>query len=222
MDESTIEITQEKRERIIAKIKGYIDNNKRFFGSDVAEAMQTDYSNDNECWNKLLALIKSAPTKRNMKAVELADKLEESYDSTGNVFTTLCDVLGYEPAGITTDKDMKALCEAIRNLDAPEDGIPWPLDKDDVPIKPGDTVYVGKDKYEVAYIEYGTIGAGVRLVDSSSLLLHNPKDLTHKKPRILEDVKREVLIDNFTEAEQYKLLSLIGEAYEMGKAAKDE
>ena len=219
MDESTIEITQEKREMIIAKIKGYIDNNKRFFGSDVAKVMQTNYSNDNECWNKLLALIKSAPTKRNIKAVELADKLEQTYEKTQDSIKTFKEVFDCDISFSSWKIDIKHLADILRNLDATEDGMRWPLDKDDVPIKPGDTVYMGEDKYAVAYIEYGTVGVGVRLVDSSNLLLRNPKDLTHKKPRTLDDIIREMR--NAFHDDELRI-DLVREAYEMGKAAKDE
>ena len=218
MDESTIEITQEERERVIANIKSV---NKAFFGEKVAKAIQADYNNDNECWAKLLALIESAPAKRNMKAAELADKLEQTYEKTLDVIKTVKEVFGYDISDTPWNEDLKHLIDVLRNLDAPEDCMQWPLDKDGIEIKPGDTVYIGEDEYAVAYIEYGVIGVGVRLVDSSSLLLRNPRDLTHKKPRTLDDIKDEIYDLTF-ECDTERVSKLIDEIYEIGKVAKDE
>ena len=221
MDES-IEITQEERERIIENIKRNRENiSNTFFGTHIAKAIQANYHNDNECWDKLIALIKSAPAKRNIKAAELADKLEKGFDNTSYDLEVIGDALGYDGCKTSVSEDMRHLIYAIRNLDAPEDVMKWPLDKDGVEIKPGDTVYIGEDEYKVAYIEYGVIGVGVRLVDSSSLLLHNPRDLTHKKPRTLDDIKDEICDLTF-ECDTERVSKLIDEIYKMGKAAKDE
>lgn len=219
MDESTIKIEPEERERIIANIKRYNNNRECFIGAAAAKAIQADYTDSDECWNKLIALIESAPAKKNMRATEFANKFEKAVDHTGSIYGGIAECLGYDGAKTFGRDDVKRLCDAIRNLDAPEDGFPWPADKDGVPIKPGDTVYMGEDKCEVAYIEYGTIGAGVRLLDSDSLLLRNPKELTHKKPRTLDDIIREMR-NAFYEDELR--IDLVQEAYEMGKAAGNE
>ena len=232
MDESVIEITPEERERIIANIKSNCvkSNCALFIGSQVAKAIQSNYDNDKESWDKLLALIESAPAKKNMRAIELANKLEKSYDSTENVFTTLCDVLGYESTGITTEKDMKNLCEAIRNLDASEDGIPWPLDRDGVPIKPGDTVYYqcrsDEDfivrKIIIAENESSKKELSIEIVgvseDKNRGYSVSPKEVTHKKPRTLDDILQDAEASVYYAKDTGNTVDeLIKEAYELGK-----
>ena len=235
MDESVIEITPEERERIIANIKS---NGALFVGSRVAKAIQANYNNNKECWNKLLTLIESAPVKKNMRAVELANKLEKSYDSTENVFTTLCDVLGYESTGITTEKDMKNLCEAIRNLDAPIFDLPLMLDKDGMPIKPGDTVYY-KGRLDEDFIVEKIIIAenksskkefSIEIVgvskDKNRGYSVSPEEVTHNKPRTLNDILQDVPSNSFFGVQTWETVNnLIQEAYDLGLsegAKKDE
>lgn len=229
MDESTIEITQEEREQALEALEESEDVDsicflrKVFVTSEECDQGMTC----NQCYkqvkDRLIAFVKQVPAKKNMRAAELADKLEAEYK--GDICATIGRVFDYDCRQTDAYEDMHRLFDAIRNLDVPEDGIPWPLDKDGVPIKIGDTVYPDSgNKYEVISILIGKDKTVVACQNGCfPAHFHYPeKELSHDTPRTLEDIKREILIDNFTEAEQYKLLSLINEAYEIGKAAKDE
>lgn len=210
MDESVIEITPEERERIIANIKS---NGALFVGSRVAKAIQANYNNNKECWNKLLALIESAPAKKNMRAVELADKLEAAYkdeECKGDMFSAIGKTLDYDWTRTTAKEDFYKLLEAIRNLDAPEDGMQWPLDRDGVPIKPGDTVYYqcrsDEDfivrKIIIAENESSKKELSIEIVgvseDKNRGYCVSPNEVTHNKSRTLNGIIQEANIQNMS------------------------
>ena len=189
------EITQEEREGIIANIESNFANIEGncvlFSGPQVASAIQTNYGNDEECWAKLLALIESAPAKKNMRAVELADKLEAAYkENKGEILSAISKTLDYDLKRTTIKEDFHKLFEAIRNLDAPEDGMPWPLDKDGVPCKIGDIVFY-KD-YDFA-IEYANDEYVVYSDYKGDMHEIKANEVTHKKPRTLDDIIREMV-----------------------------
>lgn len=232
MDENTtIEITPEEREQVLEALEESEDVGsicflrKVFVTSEECDQGMTC----NQCYkqvrDRLIAFVKQEPAKKNMRAVELADKLEKGFTSIGYDMEAIGDALWYDGRETSLSKDMRHLVDAIRNLDVTEDGIPWPLDKDGVPIKIGDTVYPDSgNKYEVISILIGKDKTVVACQNGCfPAHFHYPeKELSHDAPRTLEDIKREILIDNFTEKEQYKLLSLINEAYEIGKVAGNE
>lgn len=157
-----------------------------------------------------------------MTANELADKIQEQnildiYRCIENVFD-----LSYNTP---IERDIEVLCDAIRNIDVSEDYIKYPLDADGTPIKIGDTVYIDGEDYKVETIKilsdeltgelyFDIIGMGENKSFSAS-----PKLISHVKSRTLDDVIKEM-----QDAFNHDLLriDLIKEAYEMGKADKNE
>lgn len=236
-------IMPEERERIINEIKAEIAGDNYFSGMELAYIFGTDYELDKSCWQRLLDLIESAPVpvNRNMKATELADKMREF--RSGSLYEMIEDTLGLSHETSAVD-DAIALENAIRSLDAPEHDAKWPLplDSEGVQIKPGDTVYFKikpgdtvcfeepehaiffkKPEYKVDYVALLDIGTFVRLVGSDRW--YSPELLSHKNPRTLDDVKKEahdshsrLSFGSYEDA----INDLIDEAYEIGKASRDE
>lgn len=111
----------------------------------------------------------------------------------------------------------------VANLDAPEDGIPWPLDKDGVPCKIGDIVFY-KD-YDFA-IEYANDEYVVYSDYKGDMHEIKANEVTHKKPRTLDDIISDIMYsteDGACDNLEEEINARMHEAYELGrKAAKDE
>lgn len=217
---SSNEITPEDSRQIIANIKRCRDNCEGFVSAFVAEAIQADYDDDDECWSKLLALVESASAKRDTKAAELADKIRKF--RSGSIYYTIENALGLSQDNSAVD-DCIALENAIRDLDVSEGGIRWPLDKNGIEIRPNDIVYLEENEYIVDYIALLDIGTFVRLVGSG--VWYVPELLSHKKKRTLDDIKK-AAHDSHSKlsfgAYEGAINELIDEAYEMGKANENE
>ena len=216
------EITKEERELIIKSLRESdlegCEMSKILFGED--------YCNRIPCIdcgkaikNKLISLIESAPAKKNIRASEFADKFEKAFHNNINsIYDTIAECLGYDGNETSGSEDLKRFLDAIRNLDAPE-GIPYPLDKDGVPIKIGDTVYSNSgNKYEVIGITIGK-NQNVSACQNGRFPAHfryPESELSHNAPRTLEEIIKEAKI---VFSEDDLQIGLIQEAYEMGRKA---
>ena len=140
-----------------------------------------------------------------------SDWLRERYDKQGEYYKDIYNIFADE----------------IESLTKP-DGMPYPLDKDGIPIKLGDTVYRADGKRPFEYQIFNNCEYGMT-VETISLhrdhieitcdyygcpVYYEPKQLTHFKPRTLDDIIRE-LRNAFYEDELR--IDLVEEAYELGK-----
>lgn len=165
--------------------------------------------------NRLADLIESAPrmdangtcpdddaTCPNAGAKELADKIRKcsapvTYDDgatstvgTHGWFCRLRDAVGlaYDTGIVATGE---ALASAIERVAAPEmDACPWPLDRDGVPVKPGDVLYdASGNGYTVYCMAVYADDIWVTVVDPEGERgCVMPSEYAHVRPRTLEDV----------------------------------
>lgn len=117
------------------------------------------------------------------------------------------------------------LADEIESL-GEQDGLPYPLDKDGIPIKLGETVYSDDGQYQVTEIQYHDFGFdNIHITvmpkkeeeDSTLFYMYSPKYLSHSKPRTLDDIKDDIhtlisgLIWRVEQLDKY-----VQEAYDLG------
>lgn len=235
------EISQEEREHIIETCKKYNKQSIKFNGGNISRAINVDYNFQNECWDKLIELIKPSLSNKNIRAVELANKLEQTYEETQDGIKTLEKVFGDDIFSTSTswEEDIKRLAYVLRSLDATDndDGFSWPADADGILIKPGDTVYY-KCKPDEDFIvkkilfaenEFNKREWAIEILgeseDKNRGYNVSPKEVSHNKLRTLNDIKISAYTShmNLTGPEYADVIyGLIDEAYKMGMEARDE
>lgn len=146
----------------------------------------------------------------------------EMYDVLFN--TKNCDNLTCRECRINVNKRLAALIESAT---AQSDGIPYPLDKDGVPIRIGDTIYSNSgNKYEVINITIGK-NQNVAACQNGCFPAHfryPESELSHNAPRTLEDIKEEAYAAHKElVSEEFKgtINVLFEEAYELGRKAAE-
>lgn len=115
------------------------------------------------------------------------------------------------------------LADEIESL-GEQDGLPYPLDKDGIPIKFGDTIYycgiqnkvVGFKYYDEC--EYPDEGILVDCRDEDGMYnAHFAQYFTHKPPRTLNDILQDVPSNSFYGVQTWDTVNnLIQEAYDLG------
>ena len=193
------EITQEERERIIKELKDCPLTDcclatALFHDEDCAS---TDCGRcRDDIRKKLIELIKSAPAKRNMRAAELADKLDKAIvDTSGVIYQAIGVVFGYDSNTTSTFDDVHRLADAIRNLDIQEQPInciPLPTDKNGDSVDVGDVCFKETGERVVINRIYYYGGNNIFAFDTQDKKIKPSEIIKAKEPRNFYALKNEL------------------------------
>lgn len=207
MDENTtIEITPEERERLIRELKNLENDSK-----DVCEfSFILDNNRENcdditcrECSKiarkKILALIESASAKKNMRAVELANKIESETGKNHPLSYMIENVLNMDHRSLFDDV-ARELCNVLRNLDAPDNKreqeiincIPLPTDKNGDPVDVGDVCFKETGERVVINRIYYYGGNNIFAFDTQDKKIKPSEIIKAKEPRNFYALKNEL------------------------------
>ena len=170
------------------------------------------------------------------RAHELAEFVVSYLKAERNTFYDhLVSRYGTLPYGLMFNR----FADEIESL-GEQDGLPYPLDKDGVPIKLGETVYRADGKRPFEYQIFNNCEYGMT-VETISLhrdyieitcdyygcpVYYEPKQLTHFKPRTLDDILQDAESSVYYGKDTGNTVDeLIKEAYDLGLsdgAKKDE
>lgn len=207
MDENTtIEITQEERERIIRELKNPENDSK-----DLCEiSFILDNNRENcdditcrECSKiareKILALIESAPAKKNMRAAKLADKLESETGKNHSLLWMIENTLNMDHNS-SYEGVARKLCNVLRNIDAPDDEreqeiikcLPLPTDKNGDPVDVGDVCFKETGERVVINRIYYYGGNNIFAFDTQDKKIKPSEIIKAKEPRNFYALKNEL------------------------------
>lgn len=228
------EITQEERERIIKELKDPENESK-----DVCEfSLILDNNRENcdditcrECSKitreKILNLIESAPVKKNMRAVELADKLESETGKNHSLSWMIENTLNMDHNS-SYEGVARELCNVLRNIDAPDDEreqeiikcIPLPTDKNGDSVDVGDVCFKETGERVVINRIYYYGGNNIFAFDTQDKKIKPSEIIKAKEPRNFYALKNELkyavhydtnlLTSYFKDVAAYMLLEIQG------------
>lgn len=202
MDENTtIEITQEEREQVLKALEkaGEIYSicllRRIFVTTEGCEGLECEKCKK-QIKDRLIAFVKQVPAKKNMKAAELADKLDRAMvDTSGVIYQAIGVALGYDSSATNTCDDVNRLADAIRNLDIQEQPIkciPLPTDKNGEPVDVGDVCFKETGERVVINRIYYYGGNNIFAFDTQDKKIKPSEIIKAKEPRNFYALKNEL------------------------------
>lgn len=154
--------------------------------------------------------------------IRLAAKAARDADSIQAAVTAARRVLGIGGGAATYTEDLGALLDECAGIAGEYVDmtryVELPLDADGVPIRPNDEMY-GADGRCVGAVKMVLREGGWNLYDYNVGCKYAASELSHKKPRTLEDALRDAR-DAVDDEDAFRVGELIREAYELGRRAE--
>lgn len=215
MDENTtIEITQEEREQVLKALEkaGEIYSicllRRIFVTTEGCEGLECEKCKK-QIKDRLIAFVKQVPAKKNMKAAELADKLDRAIvDTSGVIYQAIGVALGYDSSATNTCDDVHRLTDAIRNLDIQDEVmqcsqdaereeetvkcISLPKDKNGDPVDVGDVCFKETGERVVINRIYYYGGNNIFAFDTQDKKIKPSEIIKAKEPRNFYALKNEL------------------------------